>query len=339
MSRAATLVMASTVALLCVCCFFGKASVIHGNKFLGLDGGCGATCGIHAQETMSEKNVQNRTLNEAYLHSVFNLTNDCGYPVRLPNPVIPGVDADGGYVVCDEPEVNWRKGDCSLFSFGVASDDSFELAFAKRYRCEVHEFDPTVNGSKGADTGELVHFHKLGCWKEKGNLSIGPVDTIENLVSRFHKKGNSLNLKIDVEGSEWETLPAVPDSLLDRVDHLIMEAHTTVSQIPLKPGFFTPTLSMIETMARLREKFYLVHYHVNNCCTPTEHGPNYWVPGPVELTFVRKALMPGVPVGPFQLHEEMNGPNVVGLPEWTSNQFYRFAWWGPYGESWERYTK
>jgi len=282
--------------------------------FLRLDGGCGDTCGQSAipQATTSQSDA---SVLEAYIQAAFSLTYDCRHPLRFPGPILPDVSADGGYTVCDEPELGWQKDNCTLFSFGIASDDTFESALSERYGCEVHEFDPTVNGSDGDAASELVHFHKVGCWSHKTNLKgIGPVDSIENLVHLYHKRNTRLSLKIDVEGSEWETFPAVPDSLLDRVDQLVLEIHTNNGGWdPYALCYrFSVTSSMVQTLQRLREKFYLFHYHANNCCDPCQLQPFLYAPGPVELSFVRKALVRGVPTGPFNPHEEYNGLNLLG---------------------------
>jgi hypothetical protein len=294
----------------------GRPLLRYGGRFLGLDGGCGDTCGDHATEVLGDPNaVDDVDLLNSFMQASLQLTYECQHPVRLPGPVIPHTIADGGYVVCDEPEVNWQKDHCSLFSFGVASDDTFEVSVAQKYGCDVHEFDPTVTGSVGASSNPNVHFHQIGCWKEQGTLSIGPVDTIENLVNTYKKANTSLNLKIDVEGSEWETLPVVPDSLLDQVDHLIIEAHTTF----VAPArFLTPTQSMVNTMNRLKDKFYLFHYHINNCCHPWKVGPHDFVPPPMELMFVRKSLVPGNRTCPFNNHEELNGPNALWYPQFNT---------------------
>jgi hypothetical protein len=246
--------------------------------------------------------------------------------------------ADGGYIVCDEPEINWHTNSCSLFSWGIASDDTFEAKLSERYGCEVHEFDPTVNGSDGSNKSDLVTFHKIGAWSHRTNLSIGPVDTIDNLVRKYWRWGTSLNLKIDIEGAEWEALPAVSDWLLDKTDHLILEIHTAFKEGAIGQ-FLTPTLSMVQTMERLREKFYLIHWHVNNCCLPTQIGPQEFVPGPIELSFIRKSLIPGLPTGPFHLHEELNGPNAPANPELTEAYAHAWGWDVPHEKNWEAFDQ
>jgi hypothetical protein len=164
------------------------------------------------------------------------------------------------------------------------------------------------------------------------------VDTIENLVRSYWSAGTALNLKIDIEGAEWEALPAVSDWLLDQTHHLILEIHTAL--VPGTIGsFVAPTASMVQTMERLREKFYLIHYHVNNCCYPTQIGPQEFVPGPIELSFVRKSLIPGVPTGPFALHEELNGPNVMYRPPFTAPWVHAWGWDDPHERNWEAYDQ
>jgi len=271
-----------------------------------------------------------KSLLEAYIHAAFNLTYNCAHPVRLPGPVQPGIMGDGGYVVCDD---FWRKDNCSLFSFGIASDDTFELQVAAKYGCEVHEFDPTVNGSAGANSSDLVHFHRIGCWDKETTLSIGPVDSVQSLLHRFHTKNTHLSLKMDVEGSEWTALPAIPDSILNEFDHVILEIHTRREP---------PSLNMVQTLARLREKFYLFHYNINNCCADSpaklDSRSGLGVPGPVELSFLRKDLVQGVPTGPFDLHEELNARNVLSHPAVNSTVMPKFGWDRAYDENWEAYA-
>jgi hypothetical protein len=283
------------------------------------------------------------SLVEAFIHAVFNLTYDCEHPLRMPGPIIPNASADGGYVICNDPGLGWQNDNCTVFSFGINDDDTFESSLSRMYGCEVHEFDPTVKGSKGAATSEMVHFHPIGCWSHTANLSIGPVDSIENLVHRFHKRNSRLSLKIDVEGSEWEAFSAVPDALLDQFDHIIMEVHTwypgQVSTPTQMIDYFVSS-RMIDTLVRLREKFYLFHYNVINCCPPSQTGSLPYTPGPVELSFVRKALIPGVPSGPFHLHEEMNG--LIDLRKSTlmdNDIFSRYGWDKNYERSWEAAVK
>jgi hypothetical protein len=281
------------------------------------------------------------SLVEAFIHAVFNLTYDCKHPLRMPGPIIPNASADGGYVICNDPGLGWQNDNCTVFSFGINDDDTFESSLSRMYGCEVHEFDPTVKGSEGA-ASDMVHFHPIGCWSHKTNLSIGPVDSIENLVHRFHKRNSRLSLKIDVEGSEWEAFSAVPDALLDQFDHIIMEVHTwypgQVSTPTQMIDYFVSS-RMIDTMVRLREKFHLFHYNVINCCPPSETGPLPYTPGPVELSFVRKALIPGVPSGPFHLHEEMNGPNLLKSDLIDNGIFSRYGWDKNYERSWEAAVK
>jgi hypothetical protein len=315
--------------------YFGRDK----KAFLRMDGGCGASCGLHAKEVLEAEAppaINNVSLLRAYIHAAFKLDYNCGYPTRLPGPVIPGTIADGGYVVCDEPEIDWHRNSCSLFSWGIASDDTFEAQLSQKYGCEVHEFDPTVNGSLGANASSLVHFHKMGAWSHRTQLSIGPVDSISSLVSQYWRRNTSLNLKIDIEGAEWETLPAVPDAIFDQVDHLILEIHTANSPT-IMGAFLPPTYSMVETLERVREKFYLFHYHVNNCCSPTAIGPHDFIPGPIELSFIRKALIPGMPTGPFHLHEELNGPNVLFYPQLDDTVMPGYGWNRTYDKNWVAY--
>ena len=65
-------------------------------------------------------------------------------------------------------------------------------------------------------------------------------------------------LKMDVEGAEWESLMATPDTVLNRIEQLPMELHGTDQRY-------------LDLVQKLKRTFYLVHLHFNNmACAPAE---------------------------------------------------------------------
>jgi hypothetical protein len=131
-----------------------------------------------------------------------------------------GNAGDGGKWLCDMHRV--PVGRCVMYSFGSNYDTTFETEISAEKKCEIHIFDPTVN----LPPDSRWTFHKLGIHETKANLSIGPVDTLLNIVHALGHKHIDI-LKVDVEGSEWKALAewlATPDPGFT-VDQLSIEVH------------------------------------------------------------------------------------------------------------------
>ena len=88
-------------------------------------------------------------------------------------------------------------------------------------------------------------------------------------------------LKIDIEGSEYEILPA-DESLLSRVSALLIEFHDLESHWN----------QFVRCMDDLTRNFYVAHVHGNNF---QGYIPGTTVPYAVEVTLINKALVPGNP--------------------------------------------
>jgi hypothetical protein len=57
---------------------------------------------------------------------------------------------------------------------------------------------------------------------------------------------------MDVEGSEWDSLLAAPDSVLSRIDQLIVEFHRVDDE------------RYPSVIRKLKRHFYVINVHVNN---------------------------------------------------------------------------
>jgi len=113
---------------------------------------------------------------------------------------------------------------CVVYSFGSWDEISFEVGINKvtRNQCEIHTFDPAKLPS--VETGQRNHFtpHDLGI-SNVDNGKFQRVSTIMNDLGHSHVHV----LKIDVEGHEQESLPAlVADGTLSHVDQLSIEFHS-----------------------------------------------------------------------------------------------------------------
>ena len=83
-------------------------------------------------------------------------------------------------------------------------------------------------------------------------------------------------MKMDVEGAEWESVPALPDEALQRIDQIVFELHGVKEQ------------QYLDTVRRLKQFFYVAHLHINNfSCEPGHEPFGGWA---YEVPFVNKKL-------------------------------------------------
>ncbi|CAK0799660.1 unnamed protein product, partial [Prorocentrum cordatum] len=82
-----------------------------------------------------------------------------------------GADHDGGYVWCNDAAPHPKpEGGCTLFGYGIDSEDEFEQQVAE-WGCQVHEFDPTVERTQGEHAyPDRVHFHREGAADAQGTV-------------------------------------------------------------------------------------------------------------------------------------------------------------------------
>lgn len=147
--------------------------------------------------------------------------------IRLGNP------GDGGWFICESKDL-YKKG-CTMFSFGIANDDSFDRAFALKYpKCSVLMFDPTPF--------VVSHYNKINVSKKINNLAFYPwglsskntVTKMNNIytsnkeisnlimknITTIKKKLNIPNrinlIKIDVEGFEWEEMQTNSSEIMSK---------------------------------------------------------------------------------------------------------------------------
>jgi hypothetical protein len=84
-----------------------------------------------------------------------------------------------------------------------------------------------------------------------------PFDTVERQIARNGDAGKRLFFKMDVEGAEWDSLLAVSDAQLDRIDQLVIEFH----------GVNDPRA--IRLVRRLKQFFLVADIHFNNWACDT----------------------------------------------------------------------
>jgi hypothetical protein len=164
---------------------------------------------------------------------------------------------DGGYLLCD----NLSEGVQSAYSYGVGVNDDLGCHVSRRYRVPVHQYDCFDPGRPVCKGGTFVFNNEcIGARAERDKAGRA-FDTLQGQIARNRDSGKRLIVKIDIEGAEWESLLATPDSVFDQIDQMPMELHIS----PVRLGV---TELHLQVIRKLKQKFHLVNLHFNNySCT------------------------------------------------------------------------
>jgi hypothetical protein len=182
-----------------------------------------------------------------------------------------GSHGDGGYVQLDDLKHVTRA-----FSFGIADNDQWDLAIAKR-GVPVEQFDPSIE--KAPSSHSLLHFHR----KMVAGFSAEGTVTLESLVNQYSAgKAPELLLNCDIEGGEWDVFDSTPSSALSKFTQIICEFHG-MSNLS-NPNFF-PKAKRVFT--KIHEHFAVVHVHANNFA-PIASSHNIPLPNVIEVTFAHR---------------------------------------------------
>jgi hypothetical protein len=221
-------------------------------------------------------------------------------PVVLKNCTLKrfGSVNDGGYLLCD----NLSEGIGSAYSYGIGPNDEFGCDVAKRYAVPVHQYDCFDPGRPKCDGGRFVfHAECIGPRAERDeNRRV--FDTLQNQISKNLDTGKRLIVKIDVEGAEWDSLLATPDTVLDQIDQLPMELHGANEQ------------RFLDVVRRLKQKFYLVNLHFNNfSCRPQLDPVPAWA---YQVLWVNKRIGMLDESAPTPAPvSALNAPDGPGIPD------------------------
>jgi hypothetical protein len=218
-------------------------------------------------------------------------------PYEIDDLMRCGPDHDGGYVVSKS---NIRN--CNfILGLGLSDDWGFEDDFSKLRRgVEIHVYDHTVSPFKyliKIIKGILNIFRgrpDIGHVRLKYNALIGYLRYFPSRAQHFRKmivrnpvrigeasltqaihntKAQSLFLKIDIEGSEYEIIQQIIDN--ERAIHgLVIEFHDT----EVRREEFKAAIDALD------KKFDLIHIHANNFAELAEDN----LPTVLEISFIKR---------------------------------------------------
>ncbi|XP_048253097.1 probable methyltransferase-like protein 24 [Haliotis rufescens] len=132
---------------------------------------------------------------------------------------------DGGWEICDDREYRPVK-PCIVYSFGINYDYSFDDAMAKNYECDVFSFDPSMK-KNSYQRSARVRFLNIGIDGENTVNGNWEMHTLGRVKAMLNHNQNAIDvLKMDVESSEWRSLPEMVASRdLRSVRQLLVEYH------------------------------------------------------------------------------------------------------------------
>ena len=158
-----------------------------------------------------------------------------------------GRESDGGYVMLDD-----FAGIAGALSCGIADETSWDMAMAER-GLPVVQVDDSIEGPR--DSHPLWTFHRR---RVSATASEPNAITLPELIALCPGSGDSLLAKIDIEGSEWTTLPAAGESL-SRCRQLVIEFHDFDRLAD--PAWRATAMAVLQTVVATH---WPIHVHGNN---------------------------------------------------------------------------
>jgi hypothetical protein len=180
---------------------------------------------------------------------------------------------DGGYLMC----ANLTGGAASAYSYGIDQEDNWGCDVSRQLGGVVHQYDCFTDKRPTCSGGRFV-FHDECLGPRKQMIEGHPFDTLPAQVAANGDAGKPILMKIDIEGAEWESLLATPDSVLDTIVQLPMELHLRGAD----------QAKFLQVVRRLKQHFFLVNLHFNNWACTTATAP---LPSPAfQVLWVNKRV-------------------------------------------------
>lgn len=184
----------------------------------------------------------------SYSHTIPRNWIICPLRVRV------GGDGDGGKYMCGKSTV--PKKNCVVYSFGIRDDFTFDHDLAER-GCDVHGFDPSPGGLESKAKYEvhpnaIYHSYGLGSldktyqptevpfrwpgmdYLRQSNTMTWQLKRIPTIMKENNHDKLTI-LKVDVEGTEWDTMM---DIINTDWEELYIEIHFPPTEYRLSRTFF-----------------------------------------------------------------------------------------------------
>jgi len=135
---------------------------------------------------------------------VMHITAECADLKRIGAPG----KGDGGKFICGVDQMNMTRDQCVVFSIGSMGNYLFEEAIVEHTTCVVEVFDCTGNYKVPKHLTDRVHFHRVCLGSKDEKIAKRQFLTFQSLLQFTAHRFVTL-LKMDIEGYEWDVLPAL----------------------------------------------------------------------------------------------------------------------------------
>ncbi len=198
-----------------------------------------------------------------------------------------GKDYDGGYVIIDVPNINYDF----FISAGIAGDCSFEEQFCNKYNTDCVAFDGTI-GSLPASNERIKFVRK--------NIGVNNTENETDLIDLIEANEN-IFLKMDIEGHENTWIQKLTSDQLSKFNQMVIEFHFAYE--------------FENVFNKINETHVLLHFHVNNCCSPLKNHKGVLIPNVFECTFLHRKFITGeLNLNKEPLPTPIDMVNVIGYP-------------------------
>ena len=173
-----------------------------------------------------------------------------------------GKDYDGGYIICDIPNINYDL----LLGCGVDVDISFESQFCDKYiNTLCYLYDGTVNDIY------LKNKNMTFIKKNINNFNDENTTNLHEIINKF----NNIFLKMDIEGYEIPWIKSLDCKKLNKISQIVIEFH-----FPFEDN-------KKDVFEKINKYFIMVHFHANNCCGVRNHN-GVIIPNVFECTYLHR---------------------------------------------------
>lgn len=219
-----------------------------------------------------------------------------------------GRDCDGGYVMLDNfLQVRVE----AAYSFGISDDVSWDLDIANR-SIDVFMYDHTIN--KLPKIHSRFNFYKLGITGSKAGENL---KTFTELINdNNHIDSNSLILKMDIEGCEWDVFRETPIDLINKFSQIVIEFH---GLLPYENN--KNYENIIQVLRKINKTHQSIHVHANSMSTPLWIG-DMVLPNLLEVTYIRRSDVANkLRSNTRRFPTCLDKPTIEGLPDIELGRF------------------
>ena len=173
-----------------------------------------------------------------------------------------GKDYDGGYIICDIPNINYDL----LLGCGVDVDTSFESQFCDKYKNTLcYLYDGTVNDIYLNNKNMTFIKKNINNFNDENNTNL------HDVIDKF----NNIFLKMDIEGYEIPWIKSLDCKRLNKISQIVIEFHFPFQDYKK------------DVFEKINKHFIMVHFHANNCCGVRNHN-GVIIPNVFECTYLNR---------------------------------------------------